>query len=126
MPCPSDPSLGRETHFCSDNLKRLAKKVLLCHRIYGLRNHNKIPGRLTRSGNRHAKPRRRRLLQRRHLQAAGQPERAEGLVGLQVAREGLEAARGSAAEAVHGAQEPLEDPANRMKQGRSNGTKKAS
>jgi hypothetical protein len=49
------------------------------------------------------------LLQQRHLQAAGQPERPEGLVGRQAPREGLHAG-GLEAEAVHGIEQPLEDP----------------
>ena len=51
------------------------------------------------------------LLQQGHLQAAGQPERPEGLVGRQAPREGLEAG-GLAAEAVHGVEQPLPDPAS--------------
>ncbi len=55
-------------------------------------------------------PLRQGLLQQRHLQAAGQPERPEGLVGRQAPREVLDAG-GLAAEAVHGVEQPLEDPA---------------
>ena len=54
-------------------------------------------------------PRRRRPLQRRHVEAAGQPEGREGLFGRQVLRKVPEAASRVAPEAVHGVEQPLEE-----------------
>ena len=55
------------------------------------------------------KPRRRRPLQRRHVEAPGQPEGSEGLFSRKILCEIPEAASRVAAEAVHGVEQPLEE-----------------
>ncbi len=69
------------------------------------------------------KPRRRRQLQRRHVEAASQPEGREGLFGWKILREVPEAASRVLAEAVHGVEQPLEEAAA-VKTMKSSGVKK--